>query len=72
MEVGSIKERKFFDGINWEDLRKQKQWLVFAASKERYADQAEGLIHLIDGIQDYAADALGFSGEDVFGPDSKE
>lgn len=60
------------DNINWKDLRKQKQTLVQLSIKYNAigdvitSENLEGVISLIDEIQDEALSA-GFTEEEVFG-----
>lgn len=49
--------------IDWKELRNQKAWLI--AQDE---NAAEGLLSLLDAIQDHAVDAGVVSDEVVFGP----
>lgn len=49
--------------INWELLRKQKQWLLNLPE----CAEANGLINMIDAIQDGAVDGGEFTEEEVFG-----
>ena len=48
--------------IDWKALRGQKLWLL-----EQPTEQASGLTHLIDNIQDWAVDSGNFTEEDIFG-----
>jgi hypothetical protein len=52
------------DGINWALLRKQKYWLA----QQPHCEEAEGLLSLLDAIQDEAVEVHGISEETVFGP----
>lgn len=52
---------EFIKNIDWELLREQKEWLLNNGS-----DEAMGIAHLIDAIQDYAADELGIDENIVF------
>jgi len=49
--------------IDWAELREQKLWLLAQA-----ADRAQGLVHLLDAIQDDAVEAGLADEETVFGP----
>lgn len=51
-----------FHKIDWELLRKQKQWLIAQSSEE-----AEGLLNFVDSIQDYAVDNWIVEEKTVFG-----
>jgi hypothetical protein len=56
-------------GINWRLLRKQKAWLLEIRAKTRgKKDFRNGLVHLLDALQDCAVDGLGVPEEQVFGP----
>ena len=48
-------------GIDWDLLREQKRWLV-----EQQGEEAEGLLCLLDGLQDFAVDRLGKLESEVF------
>ncbi len=52
--------------IDWAALRRQKQWLVGQAAT---SPEADGLLHLLDAIQDAAVDRAGLAAATVFGPD---
>lgn len=61
--------------IDWELLRKQKVWLLLLARKafnnpDAWTDEDremfDGLINLIDGIQDYAIDNGDATEQEVF------
>lgn len=54
--------------IDWEELRKQKQTLieVMTESKETTYHNLEGIVDLIENIQYYAVDILGFDENEVF------
>ena len=59
---------EFIQSIDWELLRKQKSTLVkFQCNNAN--DAVDGIINLIDGLQDYAVDMLGLSEMLVFGLD---
>ena len=47
--------------LDWELLRAQKQWLLKFDCSE-----AEGLIHLLDYLQDQAVDSGEFTEQEVF------
>jgi len=65
-------ERAFND-IDWELLKKQKQTLVNLAAKEtKEAKLLDGLISLIDSLQDIAVDKKGIPEEKVFNLESEE
>jgi hypothetical protein len=48
--------------MDWRLLRKQKQWLM-----EQHCEEAEGILNLIDTLQDYAIDEMGVDEYVVFG-----
>lgn len=57
-------------GIDWELLRQQKAWLLDVAvdaDVDEDVDAQEGLLNLLDNIQDFAVDSLGLSEAVVFG-----
>ena len=56
-----------FNSINWSLLREQKQWLL-----DQESEHADGLVHLIDAIQDQAVDNGDASELEVFGVNSEE
>lgn len=45
-----------FEKMDWSLLRKQKLWLLTTVKEH---PEAEGLVHLLDGIQDFAHEELG-------------
>lgn len=51
---------EFFADIDWDLLRKQKKALLNAV------EAIEGVINLIDSIQDHAVDVLGVPAQNVF------
>lgn len=56
--------------IDWQLLREQKGWLsrmIMNAHDEKEVAKAEGLLYLLDTLQDCAADYLGLENEKVFG-----
>ena len=54
-------QRSMVEGINWPQLRIQKLWLM-----NHTGENADGLIHLLDWIQDSAV-AAGVDSRRVFG-----
>ena len=55
--------------IDYNKLKLQKQALleiINSTESIEYHDHLDGLVHLIDDIQDNAVDNLGFKLEDVF------
>lgn len=53
---------RFITRIDWELLKKQKKTLL-KLNKDEHID---GIIALIDSLQDYAVDVMGMSEEEVF------
>ena len=62
---------RFITRIDWEMLKEQKAHFVSVIySGELKSDQKEaleGILHLLDAIQDHAVDSMGISEEEVFG-----
>ena len=60
---------EFFEKIDWSILRRQKQSLISAIGKfdGDIKDDLNGILHLIDGIQDYAVDKLKINARFIFG-----
>lgn len=54
--------------LNWATLREQKLWLIQQANNNN-TWQAEGLLGLLDYIQDTAVDSGAATEEEVFGHD---
>lgn len=57
--------------IDWSLLRDQKEGLLSVIHNndkltEPQKDSLQGILHLIDGIQDYAVDELGLDKNEVF------
>lgn len=60
-------QRSIVDNIDWDELRVQKNWLLEQANAAGAIDpNADGLINLLDWIQDQAV-AAGVDSERVFG-----
>jgi hypothetical protein len=59
----------FLKGVNWPLLRRQKLTLVKLAGRmgKAESDHLEGIIALVDAIQDYAVDEAGIPSKTVFG-----
>jgi len=59
---------KIIKNIDWKLLREQKITLIALVPvlAEKYADHLQGVLGLIDSIQDYAVDELGLNEDDVF------
>lgn len=70
---------EFIKNIDWQLLRKQKLTLLEISEQydREYSDEAvvikerlkdlQGIVHLIDAIQDHAVDEMGMSSTEVFG-----
>ena len=58
-------QRSIVDNIDWDELREQKSWLLTQAI-ETGSVNADGLVNLLDWIQDMAV-AAGIDSERVFG-----
>ena len=56
---------ELISNMDWELLRRQKQWLLTRTIEED-SEMANGLLHLIDNLQD-AALAEGVDELDIFG-----
>lgn len=71
-------EAKFFNQIGFTALRQQKEALMCAIQEAENIDNLgmvydlTGLLNLIDDLQDYAVDELGFSEEQVFNLENSE
>jgi hypothetical protein len=61
--VAATRLPKWIAQMDWTMLREQKQWLADQASA--HPDQAEGLLSLLDALQDHAVDELGLPEEVV-------
>lgn len=64
-----------FDNIDYTALRTQKNLLLSLSETlpDRYdRETIDGLIHLIDGLQDYAVDVLGIPEIHVFDFEAEE
>lgn len=55
--------KDFFDGIDWNLLREQKRTLI---ENTHPRNTYNGLIHLLDAMQDYAVDVLGYPEDDIY------
>lgn len=69
------REQKFFNDIDWKELREQKLILINMIQDWGEADdqdqrndafKVEGIIYFIDAIQDYAVGELGMDENVVF------
>ena len=71
---------EFITKIDWKLLREQKTKLIYLMNRARCtieieeddSNAIEGIISLIDAIQDYSTDIMGLSEEDVFGTNLNE
>ena len=58
---------RLIEDIDWELLRKQKRWLLeWYDIPTATPEEACGLLHLLDAIQDFAVDVMGVSEKEVF------
>ena len=58
---------RLIEDIDWELLRKQKLWLLqWDDIPTAIPEEAYGLVHLLDAIQDFAVDVMGVSEKEVF------
>ena len=65
---------EFIQKIDWKLLREQKHTLLSYIKYSYYTSEPiskkdehlQGLVHLIDALQDFAVDELGIPEEDVF------
>jgi hypothetical protein len=70
--------QEFFKGIDWSELRNQKRTLLetiewlnnFPANP--ISKQLDGIVHLIDALQDYAVDELGINENSIFDFEDEE
>lgn len=69
------------NNIDWQWLREQKHTLLTIIAEKRsvhlieveeQVDDLEGLVSLIDSLQDYAVDELGIPEEEVFNFENEE
>ena len=67
--IPSAPAPEFITKINWALLRRQKRALLNLSSKLNRTEQTDiqGIINMIDVIQDYAVDNMGISERIVFG-----
>ena len=67
---GDMECPEFIKKIDWELLKEQKQCLLEISTMgcftEKDYDMFEGILALIDNLQDYAVDELGIEETDVF------
>ena len=64
-ESAAEKALSLLEKIDWALLKKQKAYLVSMSSHTKN-DEREGLLNLIDSIQDFAVDTLGIDENEVF------
>ncbi len=60
-----MEDAEFFKRIDWKLLREQKSYLL-NLSETSPSDDLDGVVTLIDDLQDYAVDMLGFPEDTVF------
>ena len=54
---------EFIKNIDWNLLREQKAYLINTGIE---TEPMDGIIHLIDALQDYSVDTMGLSEKEVF------
>lgn len=66
----TVLKEKFFLQIDFAELREQKQYLLTLCEVlgDKRREQVEGVIGILDSIQDQAVDKFGLNSELVFGP----
>jgi len=71
-----MKTPYFVEKIDWLELRNQKRLLLETINNDavspEHKEALEGILSLIDAVQDYAVDEMGMSEEDVFETDTDE
>jgi len=71
-----INHPEFLQKIDWKLLREQKECLLYHLTKRehdiRKIELFEGIIQLIDTIQDYASEEMGLGDEIVFNLNPEE
>jgi len=85
LHVGIIEEKnfkkssefpEFLEKIDWSLLREQKQTIIDIIDNgelnPRFFGHLNGMIELIDAIQDFATDVMGFTEKEVFDLDTEE
>lgn len=67
---------EFIKKIDWKLLREQKQTLLEIREMSDFISQDynsfDGLIHLIDALQDFACDEMGLAEKEIFNLNSEE
>jgi hypothetical protein len=58
---------EFISRIDWSLLRNQKQWLLLQSGND-----PDGLVCLIDALQDFAVDGLNKKESEIFGLEISE
>lgn len=65
-----MKTPEFINKINWSDLRTQKGLLLETINNDaidpEHKDALQGILHLIDALQDYAVDEMGIDEMHIF------
>jgi len=64
-----MKTPMFIEKIDWSELRNQKRLLILANDKlvdQEQKDAIEGILNLIDAVQDYAVDEMGMNSNDIY------
>lgn len=70
-------KKNFFQITDWALLREQKNELVLLSVTEhllspKQYEALDGILNLIDAIQDYAVDVEGFTEQEVFNFENEE
>ena len=66
---------EFLTKIDWKLLREQKHAIMYAAADtidDHYREHLDGVVALIDVIQDYACDEMGISEKEIFNLNPEE
>lgn len=65
----NVQVPEFIQKMDWVNLREQKEILLSIISWNKVPllnDNLQGIVHILDAIQDYAVDVAGYSETDVF------
>lgn len=70
--VGMKEIPQFINDIDWDLLKQQKLSLLYIVNNNTLinnviSEDVNGIVHLIDSIQDYAVDVVGIDDDIVFG-----
>lgn len=61
--------QELIEGINWKDLKAQKQALLEVmnlTTDEKKVENLQGILTMIDNVQDFAVDVMGKDENEVF------